>query len=330
MTTANLARGLLLACLATLSHCGLGLLPVLYAVAFLAGTAETFYDTSAQALVPGVVAHHLLRRANSVQQVADQAANQFAGPALGGLLVTAGVAIAFATSSVIWFLAAGGLLLLRGTFRATPRTPTRLREDVLAGVRFVWSSRVLRSMCLSVGVTNFAGAATASIFVIYAVGPGSAMGLSATQYGLLLTVSAVGSILGVLLVVPVSRVFGERGLLASNVLLQTVQLAVPAATSTVIPIVAGFLVGGIGVALWNVGAVSLRQHITPPDLLGRVVSSHRLVAWGALSLGALSGGLLAEALPIRVVFASMALLTLSAIVWIRGWSRTAITAESRG
>ena len=329
MITADLARGLLVALLATLSATNLGLLPILYVVAFLAGTAETFYDTSAQALVPDVVFHGMLRRANSVSQVADQAANQFAGPALGGILVTVGAAIALATSSAVWFLAASALLILRGAFRAPRRAPARLREDMMTGLRFLWSSRVLRSICLCVGITNFAAAATMAIFVVYAVGPHSAMGLSAAHYGLLLTVPALGSIAGVLLVAPVGRVLGDRGLLAANALLQTVQITVPAATSAIIPVVAGFFVGGIGVALWNVGTVSLRQRITPPGLLGRVVSSSRLIGWGALSLGALCGGLLAEVLPIRIVFTLMALITLSAVVWAPAWSKAAIDTESQ-
>jgi MFS family permease len=329
MTTADLARGLLVALLATLSATNLGLLPVLYVVAFLAGTAETFYDISAQALVPDIVAHGLLRRANSASQVADQVANQFAGPALGGILVAAGAAVALATSSVIWLLAAGTLLIIPGAFRAPRRARARLREDVMTGLRFLWSSRVLRSICLCVGATNFAAAATMAIFVVYAVGPNSTMRLSTAHYGLLLTVPALGSIAGVLLVAPVSRLLGDRGLLAANALLQTVQITVLAVTAAIIPVVAGFFVGGIGVALWNVGTVSLRQRIAPPDLLGRVMSGNRLISWGALSLGALSGGLLAEGLPIRVVFALMALVTLSAVLWAPAWSKAAIDRESQ-
>jgi len=46
----------------------------------------------------------------------------------------------------------------------------------------------------------------------------------------------------------------------------------------------------LGVALWNVGTISLRQRVVPEHLLGRVISSHRLVGWGSAALGALAGG----------------------------------------
>ena len=64
--------------------------------------------------------------------------------------------------------------------------------------------------------------------------------------------------------------------------------------------------GGVGISIWNVITVSLRQRITPGRLLGRVNSAYRLVAWGTMPLGAIAGGLLAEFLGLRAVFVIMA------------------------
>jgi len=60
---------------------------------------------------------------------------------------------------------------------------------------------------------------------------------------------------------------------------------------------------GIGVALWNVIVVSLRQQLTPDALLGRMNSCYRLLAWGTIPLGNLAGGLLAEAFGLQPTFA---------------------------
>ena len=70
---------------------------------------------------------------------------------------------------------------------------TSLRVDIVEGLRFLWRQRVLRTLALMTGGFNFAGNATFAIFVLYAVGPGSAMGLSEPQYGLLLTAVAAGT-----------------------------------------------------------------------------------------------------------------------------------------
>jgi MFS family permease len=84
---------------------------------------------------------------------------------------------------------------------------------------------------------------------------------------------------------------------------------------------AAYLVGaaclaltGVTMVLWNVITVSLRQRITPDRLLGRMNASYRLVGWGTMPLGALLGGVLAEALGLRATFlvaAGIVLLTLA-------------------
>jgi MFS family permease len=72
-----------------------------------------------------------------------------------------------------------------------------------------------------------------------------------------------------------------------------------------------FFLSGASNIVWNIITVSLRQHIAPDRLLGRVNSGYRLVAWGSMPLGAATGGLLAELLGLRAVFAIMATLTLA-------------------
>ncbi len=54
--------------------------------------------------------------------------------------------------------------------------------------------------------------------------------------------------------------------------------------------------------MWNVVAVSLRQRLTPDDLRGRVASVARLLAWGTQPLGALLGGIVADAFGLRAPF----------------------------
>lgn len=46
-------------------------------------------------------------------------------------------------------------------------------------------------------------------------------------------------------------------------------------------------------------------------------SGYRLLAWGTMPLGAAAGGLLAETVGLRAVFASMALLTLALLAGVR-------------
>jgi MFS family permease len=309
-----------------------GSIALIYLVAFGAGVAETFYATAASAIVPQLVDRTQLDRANALQQIADEATNRFAGPALGGLLAGVGVGVALGGPAVVWAGAAAMLVTLTGTFRARRGAlveTASLRSDIAVGLRFLARSVVLRSVTLCVAVTNFAGAAAAAVFVVYAVGPGSALGLSPGGFGLLMAASAVGSVLGSLLIRVATNALGHRTLLATNALTQALQIAVPVLSDDVAVVGAAYALGGLGVALWNVGTVTMRQRIVPEHLLGRVISTHRLIAWGSLALGALAGGVVAQTAGLVTLFWGASAMTLTGALALLPLTAARINDEAR-
>jgi MFS family permease len=333
MVTANVVRAAGVAVLAVALVLGLESSPAaiwaLYAVALLLGTAETIYDTCAQSILPQVVGRDQLPRANGRLIAAELTANEFVGPPLGGLLVAAGVAAAFATPAALWAAAVGTLLLLRGSF-AVPRTEERttVRADVAEGLRYLWRHRLLRTLAGMTGLFNFATNATFAVFVLYAVGPDSAMGLTEVGFGLLFATIAAGNLIGALLADPIIRRLGRSRSLFLGILGGVGTVGVAAVTTIPLVIAMAFLIGGLTNALWNVVAVSLRQRITPDRILGRINSSYRLVAWGTRPLGAAAGGLLGELLGLRAVFAIAAALILVSLIGMTQITDTAIsTAE---
>jgi MFS family permease len=333
MVTANVVRAATVASLAVPLVLGLesttAAIWALYAMALLLGTAETVYDTSAQSILPQVVPRDRLPRANGRLIAAELTANEFVGPPLGGLLVAAGLAAALATPAALWVAAVGALLLLRGSF-AVPRTePTTLRADVAEGLRYLWRHRLLRTLAWMTGLFNFSTNATFAVFVLYAVGPDSAMGLTEVTFGVVFATIAAGNLVGALLADPIVRRLGRSRSLALGILGGVGTVGIAAITTNPLVIAAAFLIGGFTNALWNVVAVSLRQRITPDRILGRINSSYRLVAWGTRPLGAAFGGLLGELLGLRAVFAVAAALILVTLLGMTQVTETAIAAAER-
>jgi MFS family permease len=330
MLTANVARAAAVAALTVAVVLGLessgAAIWVLYLVALLLGTAETVYDTCAQSILPQVVPRDRLARANGRLIAAELTANEFVGPPLGGLLVAAGIALAFATPAALWAAAVGALLLLRGGFSVPRREPTTLRADVAEGLRYLWRHRLLRTLAAMTGLFNLATNATFAVFVLFAVGPHSAMHLTEAGYGLLFATIAAGSLVGAILADPIIRRLGRSRSLALGILGGVGTVGIAAVTTSPLVIAAAFLVGGLGNAVWNVVAVSLRQRITPDRILGRINSSYRLVAWGTRPLGAAAGGLLGQLLGLRVVFGVAAALILAILLGMTQVSEAAIGA----
>ncbi len=310
MRNVQLARVGIMAALAGLALVDGLSLPVLYVAAIALGMAETLFDTSAQSIMPAVVEKDRLALANGRLYGVELVMNQFVGPPLGGLLIAMSVPLALGSSLVGYALAAVGLTLIVGSFRARREgPPTRLTTDIAEGLRYLLSHRVLRTLALMVGVMNLASSALFAVFVLYAVAPGP-MGLSEPEFGVLTTTFALGSVIGSVTAARLERRFGRIPLLFLCVLMSAASFFVPAFTASALLIGPAWVIAGVFIVVWNVITVSLRQRIIPDHLLGRVNSAYRLFAWGTQPVGALLGGLIGELFGLPAVFVAGGALTL--------------------
>ena len=326
MLWANLSRAVLPALLVAVILLDFASIWALYVVALMVGVAETLYDTSAQSILPQMVHRDQLSRANGRLYAVELTANQFVGPPLGGLLVAIGVVAGLAVPAALWLAAVGGLLLVPGTFRTEREQKTTLRFDIGEGLRFLRNQKILRTLAVMTGVFNFASSAAFAVLVLFAVGPASEMKLSEVGFGLLLTASALGALVGSFISEWAEAKLGRSKSLMLTIFGGALFVGAPAMTNN--PYVLGLIlfVGGILIMLWNVITVSLRQRITPNRLLGRVNSAYRLLAWGTMPLGAAAGGLLAQWLGLQVMFGIMGVLTLALLAMMPVLTDKAIAA----
>ena len=316
MLVANSVRAGVLGLVALVAATGAGTIWWLYGAAILVGTAEVFHDTTAQSILPMIVRRDALQKSNGRLYALELTANSFVGPPLGGVVAAAGIAVALGAPAGLWVLAVLVLATLRGTFRVERTTKTSLRADVAEGLRFLWQRPVLRTLATWVGVSNLAWTAGQSVVVLWAVGPSSTLKLTDPQYGVLLTTLAVGAVVGSLIADWVAGRIGRTASLVTAMVASALGLATPLLTTNIWVIGTLFAISGLGISLWNVITVSLRQRLTPDRLLGRLNSAYRLLAWGTMPLGAALGGALGQAFGVKAVFAvgtalTLALLTLT-------------------
>lgn len=302
MILANAIRAVLLGALAGLVAMEAHTIWSLYVVAFGLGVAEVFFDTAAQSIVPSVVPVDRLTTANARLYAVELTANQFVGPPLGGLLVAIAATVALGASAGAYAIGAVVLLTVVGTFR--PRRdgpPTRVRADIVEGVRYLAAHQVLRVLAACTGLTNLAATATLSVFALYVVAPGP-VGLSEAGFGLLLVAPALGSLVGTVVVDRLVRLVGRTRALVLSIVLGLAMPLAPALSTEVAALALGGAVSGVSIVVWNVVTVSLRQRIAPDALLGRVNAGYRLAAWGSMPVGAALGGVLGGAFGVRSVF----------------------------
>jgi MFS family permease len=314
MINVQLARVLIVGAMAVLALFDLLSLPALYAVALVLGIGETLFDTSAQSLMPSIVAKEQLSKANGRLYAVELSMNQFVGPPAGGFLVAISIPLALGGAAVGYAVAALGLVLIAGSFKPERKGPkTSIATDIAEGLRYLIRHRLLRTLAVMVGVMNLASSAVFAIFVLYAVAPGP-MRLSEPEFGVLLTSFALGSLAGSFVVERIERRMGPANILLLAVIAGAVTTALPAFTTNPFIVGASFALAGITVVMWNVITVSLRQRIVPSGMLGRLNASYRLFAWGTQPLGALMGGVIGEVVGLPAVFIVGGLLTLTLVL----------------
>lgn len=318
MVSVNLLRGAALGLIAGAAFLDLLSLPVLYVAVGLLGMAEVLVDTSAQSVLVGLVPRERLGTANARLYGTQVALTEFAGGPFGGLLVAAAAGFAFGVPAALYVFAALILLTLPGRYKVLREgPPTRMREDMREGLRVLLTSPLLRTMAIMTGLLNMANTAFFSVFVLFAVGEDSAMGLHEAAYGVLFATLAAGAVLGSAATELVERRLKRVQLLAIGIVGSAVSFAVPLFTTAMAPIAAAFFFSGLVVMLYRVAFTAVRQRLTPEPLLGRITASFRLVLLTSVPVGALLAGVLGDVAGLRVVFAMASLVSLATLVGFR-------------
>jgi MFS family permease len=304
LITADAGRTLVLGSIPVAASLGHLTLAHLYAAALVSGVLTVFFDVAYQSYLPALVGPSELVDGNGKLELSSSAA-MLSGPSLGGALVSligAPKAIAADAASYVWSVAF--LLLIRR--REAPVEQARvpgedapsMRSQIAEGLRYVVGHPLLRPIACCTSTWNLFGNMAFAIFVLFAVRD---LGMSATTVGIVLSVGALGNLLGAAVVSRVTRRIGVGRTTLVGIFMSPTAFLMPLATSsTAVPLlVASGVAGSFGGVLYNVSQVSLRQGITPTRLLGRLNASMRFIVWGTIPIGSFLGGVLGGTLGLR-------------------------------
>jgi MFS family permease len=289
-----------------------GSLALLYAVVFVINTGEIVFRSASQAMIPTVVPRARLERANGwLIGGVTLMQGMLAGPLAGFLFVVAAY-IPFFVNAGTYVASAVLIALVAGTYRSPPRPAAgtasggdearvlrSVRAEIAEGFRWLMSQRLLRTMAILIGLLNVTLTAATAVLVLLAR---ERLGLGSVGYGLLFTALAAGGILGSVvgdrLIKRITATWTIRG----GLLIEAGMHLALATSRNAYFIGFALLVFGVHGALWSIVGASLRQRLTPPEMLGRVGSTTLFVAAGGNCVGALLGGVVAAAFGITAPY----------------------------
>jgi MFS family permease len=302
LIASDLVRAVLLAVVPLAAATGALRLPLLVVVAFLISSAGTVFDLAFAGWLPRLLHGDSLHRANARVELARSGA-LVVGPTLAGALValfTAPIALLADAASFV-----GSAALIGSARRVEPRfdldvAPRRVRDELMAGARFIRTMPVMAAVVSTITINNFSRNIALAIAILYLV---QSAGMEPAAVAVVFGIGNSGFVVGALVARRVTASIGMGptmlvgvGLFGPSMLLFALApIELAGAAFTVM-----LFAHGLGIAIHNVNQVTVRQVLTPDLLRARVQSVIRLLGFGAIPVGTLVGGMIAELAGLRV------------------------------
>ena len=263
------------------------------AIALIVG----FDFPSRQAFFPSLITREHMMSAVALNSMLWQVSRMFI-PALGGVI------IALTDTWVVFAAGAAGFIAMSRVmagFAPTPAADVPLAvgnsgRQFLDGFRFIASRRMFALLMLLTYATTFFGISYVQLMPAFA----RLLGVSEAGYGLLLSVTGIGSVTGTMIVAPlqksprlgrvllVSLMCGATALIAFNVCVALL----PGQVTGYVLALGCATAAAMCISMFIVTSMTLMQLAVPDGLRGRVMGLYS-ICFSLIPLGGLLGGVVA-------------------------------------
>jgi MFS family permease len=288
MIGTDIARALIIASIPLLYAFGLLVVWWIYVVGFIHATLTICFEAGQFAAIPSLVNQDDLVTANGRIQASYSGASVL-GPLLAGALVAqVSLPALMLIDAFSFLLSSFSLLLIKKRFNTgEKRAPTSIRSDVVEGLRYVLSHPVLRNISIMMAMVNFVGTTAYAQLIYFAK---LRLQASDFQASLLYSAGSLGVVILALAAGPLRKRLSFSTVALGALMLEGILTVVFSLMRMYwVAVVLWTLIGGLGI-LFNINTGSLRQAIVPNHMLGRVITIAGVLAWSAIPLGSLLGG----------------------------------------
>jgi MFS family permease len=140
----------------------------------------------------------------------------------------------------------------------------------------------------TIGLCYSMGTATMVLFII------KDLGLSEKYFGVIMAIQGVGAVAGSLIASRMSTKFGRSQVMTFAIVISSAVLLFQGFAPNIYILVALATFGGFVISQWNILLMATYQTVIPIELYGRIHGTRRTLVWGAMPIGSLLGGVLAN------------------------------------
>jgi len=315
MIAADVGRALIVASVPVAYALDVLTIEQLFVTEFLVGSLAVVFSVSNPTLFISVVPREGYVEGQSLLN-GTRAFSFVAGPTIGGLLVqavTAPVALVLDACSYVF-----SAFFLRSISPKEPATEEAERGHVVAGLRFIARSPVMRSSLAATATVNFFNFVFWALFVLYVT---RELDVPAGTLGLVLGAGAVGGVIGSLVTGRISRRIGlGPAYVVGCVLFPLPLLLVPLASGprsvVVLMLFLAEFWSGVGVMMLDISAGAIFAALIPDRLRSRVSGAYSFVNYGVRPLGSLAGGVLGSTIGLQPTLWIGAIGALAGVLWL--------------
>ncbi|UOZ02731.1 MFS transporter [Amycolatopsis sp. WQ 127309] len=292
MLTCDLVRFVALASIVGGLATGWLTYPHIIVVALVEGSATVLFSPAEVGALRHVVPASQLRSATARNESREYGA-MLAGPPIGGTLFSIAALLPFLGDALSYLVSYVTVSMIKTRFRSAPVPDTKalsLVSGVRDGLRWLFRQPFLRGSALMVAATNLVGNGMPTLLVVI----GHESGTPAAVVGTVLTVAAVGGLLG-----SFAATWAAERIPASWIVIgfpwvwaALLPILLVAGNIVVMGVVFGLMLAAA--PLWNSVLSTYRIVLVPDELLGRVDSACRFISQSATPLSPLLAGVLLQ------------------------------------
>ena len=255
---------------------------------FFIAMGTVIYSVASPALVASFVIKEQLINANRSIEIAKSVAFT-AGPALGGILASY-------LSGGLAFILAFSLSIVSAVFLiCLPKEPLieksgrNIIQELCDGLIFLIKNKYLMPITITAFVFNLSQYLLLSIFAYYVI---NNLSFTSFEVGASLSLIGLGMLIGSFLYKIISKKinFGLQLTLGPiSAFMASILMFLTLIYSAKILVFIAFFFFGFGPIIWTISTVSLRQLVTPSNMIAKVSSVIMTVTFGARPLGAAIG-----------------------------------------
>lgn len=286
---------------------------MIYIILVFLSVAKAFFAPASMTYVTMMIPIEQRKRFNSIRSFSTSSAF-IIGPALGGALaVVTGLDMTLWLNAVFFLLAAALLYVLPEKEviepgSAPPLTLSQVVKDFTVVSEFMRDNKYVSSIYLGFIAIMLFSYAMDTQEVVFTQ---QVIGLSELDYGLLVSITGIGSVAGALLLSIISNRISIQQMIAVGLILTTAGYVIYAFSWSFLSITVGFVILGFFNVFLNAGIMTFYQNNIPVSVMGRVTSIFQLIQSVFQVIFILMIGLLADIVSLRLTIVALALIMLA-------------------